>query len=297
MSRQSTRHLLLIEPPQGGYNPETAATNDYQLDVRETSDEVARRYLTEFRNFRDTLVAAGIYVTTILGPKKCPDVGFPNWFSTHEEAGLVIYPMLTPNRRAEKMPHMITMLKQHYGLKMDMSFHEDEGRALESTGSLVLDRVNRVAYCGRSARSDEKLALEWCQKMGYELVTFDTVDHSGKPVYHTDVVLWIGTEVCGICSGAIVEADRARVLRRLAAYREVIEFDNMQIRSFCGNSVEALAANDERVLVLSARAQSALTSDNLSRLRHYYSNLISADIPTIETYGGGSARCLVQELF
>ncbi|MCB1537962.1 MAG: hypothetical protein H6865_01145 [Rhodospirillales bacterium] len=297
MSRQSTRHLLMIEPSQPGFNPETAATNDYQIDVRENATEVAARYLREFRDFRDRLVASGVFVTTVQGPKKCPDVAFPNWFSTHEEQGLVIYPMLTPNRRAERMPGLINLLKRYYGLKMDMAFHEEEGKALESTGSLVLDRVHRVAYCGRSARTDEGLAREWCNKMGYEPLFFDTVDHTGKPVYHTDVVMWVGSEVAGVCSGAIIEKDRERVLKSLSAHREVVEFDNSQLRAFCGNAIEAQGTENQLLLIMSERAYGALNSDQRARLSRYYATIVTGEIPTIETYGGGSARCMVQELF
>lgn len=297
MARQSTRHLLMIEPSQPGFNPETAATNDYQIDVKEHPDDVARRYLAEFRNFRDELVEAGVFVTTVQGPKKCPDVAFPNWFSTHEEAGLIVYPMLTPNRRAERMPGLIKLLRRYYGLKMDITFHEDEGKALESTGSLVLDRMHGIAYTGRSKRTDDDLVRQWCDRMGYNLVAFDTVDHTGKPVYHTDVVMWIGTEVVGVCSTAIAEKDRDRVLKSLSQHREVVEFDNAQLRSFCGNAIETLGTENQRMLLMSDRAFSALTSDQLSRINKYYTKIIAPKIPTIETYGGGSARCMVQELF
>jgi hypothetical protein len=297
MARQSTRHLLMIEPSQPGFNPETAATNDYQMDVREHPDEVAQRYLREFRDFRDDLVAAGAFVTTVQGPKKCPDVAFPNWFSTHEDAGLIIYPMLTPNRRAERMPGLINMLKKNYGMRMDMTMFEDEGRALESTGSLVLDRVHHIAYSGRSARTDERLAQMWCDKMGYELVMIDSVDHTGKPVYHTDLIIWIGTEITGVCSGAIAEKDRARVLKKLADKREVVEFDNAQLRAFCGNAIEGRGTEDVPFFIMSERAFGTLSSEQLSRLNAYYSKIVTAKIPTIETYGGGSARCMIQELF
>lgn len=297
MARQSTRHIMMIEPSQPGFNPQTAATNDYQLDVKDRSDEIAKRYLAEFRNFRDELVEAGIFVTTVQGSKKCPDAAFPNWFSTHEEAGLIVYPMLTPNRRAERMPGVIKLLRRYYGMKMDLSFHEEDGKALESTGSLVLDRVHGVAYAGRSARTTEDLARHWCDRMGYELVMFDTIDHTGKPVYHTDVVMWIGSEVVGICTPAIAEADRDRVLKSLSQHREVVEFDNAQLRCFCGNSIEVLGAENQRMLLMSDRAFGALTSDQLSRINTYYTKIIAPRIPTIETYGGGSARCMVQELF
>lgn len=296
MTRQSTRHILMIEPVDAGYNPETAETNDYQLDVHEPAEIVAAKYLTEFRGFRDALVEAGVFVTTVQGPRTSPDALFPNWFSTHDD-GLVIYPMLTPNRRAERLPALIQMLTDRYGMKADMTVHENGGRALESTGSLVLDRVNNIAYCGLSARTDEGLARDWCEKLGYELVVFNTQDHRGKPVYHTDLVIWIGTDIAGICPGAIDENDRERVLASLKKHREVVEFSNDQLQSFCGNALELRGTDDAFMFAVSQQAYDTLNAVQLAALQKYYTKIITAKIPTIETYGGGSARCMLQELF
>lgn len=297
MSRQSTRFVLLIEPATFGYNLETASTNDYQVDARESYDVVYARGIDEFRAFRDRLVEAGVSVTTMRGPKSCPDAIFPNWISTHEDGTALLYPMMAINRRRERSDDVIEFLRKFYTLKDDLVSFELLGQPLESTGSLVLDRVNKIVYVARSKRTDEKLAREWCGRMGYEPLIFDTVDHAGKPVYHTDLVMWVGSEVAGVGTQTIVEADRKRVLESISRTHEVIEFDNAQIRNFCGNAIELRGTADQPILVMSDTAYGMLKPDQISRLNRYYGKIITAGIPTIETYGGGSARCLVQELF
>jgi hypothetical protein len=297
MSRQSTRYLLLIEPAVFGYNPETASTNMYQVDARESEDVVYARALNEFHGFRDALVAAGVSVMTMRGPAGCPDALFPNWMSTHEDGTAMLYPMMAPNRRRERSDDLVGFLSKFYALKDDFASYELQGRALESTGSFVLDRVNRVAYVGRSARTDEGLARLWCTRMNYEPIIFDTVDHKGKPIYHTDLVIWIGTSLCAVGSNVIVEADRDRVMASLSKHREVIELDNNQIRNFCGNSIEVRGTGDQPMMLMSDTARGMLTPAQISLIHKYNSNIIAPKIPTIETYGGGSARCLVQELF
>lgn len=297
MSRQSTRYLILIEPASFGYNPETASTNGYQMDARENADAVHARALAEFRIFRDKLVEAGASVTTMRGPKGSPDALFPNWFSTHDDGTAYFYPMMAPNRRRERTDEIMGFFRKFYAVKDDMVAHEANNRALESTGSMVMDRVNRVAYIARSKRTDEALAREWCQRTGYEPVIFDTVGHNGQPVYHTDLVIWIGSDVAGVGTQTIAEGDRQRVLQSLSRTREVLELDNAQIRNFCGNSVEVRGHGDEPVLVMSETGYGMLESDQVSRLNRYYPKVLACAIPTIQTYGGGSVRCLVQELF
>lgn len=297
MSRQSTRNLVVIEPSTFAYNPETASTNHFQVDARETPEAVSTKAVAEFRAFRDMLVEAGASVTTLLGAKGCPDAIFPNWFSTHDDGTAFFYPMMAPNRRRERTEDLVSFFRKFYNIRDEFVHFELDDRALESTGSMVLDRVGRVAYAAKSRRTDEGLFLDWCMKTGYEPVVFDTVDHTGGPVYHTDLVIWIGTEVCGVGSGVIVEADRDRVLKSLARTREVLELDNAQIRNFCGNSVEIRGYDDQAMLVMSDTSYGMLSSDQISRLNRYYTKILHKPLNVIETYGGGSARCIVQELF
>jgi len=297
MANQSSNHLLMIEPASFGFNAETADTNSYQLNARDTADQVFHKALDEFRAFRNDLVSAGISVTTVRGHKNSIDAVFPNWFSTHEDGSLTLYPMRAESRRRERRSDIVSFLRKFYALKEDLSSGELLNQALEGTGSMVLDRSSHVAYIARSRRTDEDLARAWCARMGYEPVFFDTVDHDGRPVYHTSLILWIGTEVAGVGSGLIVEGDRQRVLEKLSQSHEVIEFENAQIRAFCGNAIEARTQDDERILVMSDGARRALTSEQISRINRYYTKVVATPIPTIEAYGGASVGHMIQELF
>ena len=182
MTAQTTNHLLLIEPSCFYANPETMDTNVYQVDEHESHDSTLQKALDEFRTFRDMLVANDVNVTTMRGVEECPDHIFPNWISTHANREMIIYPMLNDNRRREKTPDIIAFFKKLYDLKFDLTEFESADQFLESTGSLCMDRVNLVAYSGLSARTDKELALHWGDKAGYEVVTFETESHTGKPV-------------------------------------------------------------------------------------------------------------------
>lgn len=295
--QQSTRHILMIEPSTFYANPETMETNAYQVtDEDHTHEELEAKALMEFRYFRDQLVMHGVYVTTVLGHKDCPDMVFPNWVTTHPE-GMVIYPMLTPSRQAERRPALIDMLGRTYPVIADMSAAEQDGRALEAQGSIVYDRVNKVGYCGLSARTDEDLARYWAEHMGFELVVFNTESHNGKPVYHTDLVMHIGTSLATICADALVEAHRQRVIDKLLKTHEVLEISMEQLSRFCGNALEVQGVDNKRFLVMSSAAYGALHDEQREIIsRHYDGGVIHAPLDTFETYGGGSARCMLMEL-
>lgn len=156
-----------------------------------------------------------------------------------------------------------------------------------------MDRVNKVAYSARSQRSHEDVARIWCDKNDFEFVPFDT-EHRGKPVYHTDVVMWIGTDVVGICSECLKDKN---VINKLSEKRDVIEFTNEQMASFCGNSLEVLGTAGEKMLVMSAAGYNALSEDQKGKLHGHYKTVIQPKIETIEYYGGGSARCMLLELY
>ena len=297
MAAQSTRHLMMIEPKVFYLNPQTADTNHYQHDAHQDHAKTLAAGLAEFRSFRDALVENGVIVTTAPGSADCPDHVFPNWISTHDDRRMVVYPMLNPNRRAEKTPEIVDALKKSYDVVLDLSRYEGSGSALEANGSMVLDRVNKIAYAGRSPRTSEKLVHEWADAMGYRAVTFDTRDHAGSPVYHTDLVMFIGTAAAGICTPFIVEADRARVTGILRETHAVVEFANDQLRHFCGNALEVLGDGDHRMLAVSAAARASWTKSQQEELAAHFSSFIEARIPTLEEYGGGSARCMLMELF
>ena len=297
MTAQSTRHLMMIELKVFYLNPQTADTNHYQHDAHQDHAKTLKLGLTEFRKFRDALVEAGVIVTTAPGSADCPDHVFPNWISTHENRQMVVYPMLNPNRRAEKTPEIVGSLRKSYDVVLDMSRYEGTGLALEANGSMVLDRVNKIAYAGLSPRTSEKLVHEWADAMGYRAVTFETRDHLGAPVYHSDLVMFIGTKAAGICAPCIVGKDRDRVLGHLRETHNIIEFTGEQLRHFCGNALEVLGQGDARMLAVSAAAKASWTKDQQEQMSAHFTKFIEAHIQTLEEYGGGSARCMLMELF
>lgn len=296
-TQQSTRHIMMIEPAVFYANPETMETNIYQVDEKEQEAQIYRHALAEFRGFRDLLVESGVIVTTAYGHEDCPDMVFPNWASTHEGGRMVIYPMLNHNRRAERVPEIIAFLKKMYPDVIDLTPHEKEGLFLEARGSIVCDRVNRVGYIALSQRTSRELALQWAEMMDYEVEIFETQSHTGMPVYHTDLVMYVGSSVAGVCADAIVEKDRERVLRRIRATHEVVEFNMDQLRSFCGNALEVRGAYDDKMLALSSAAYHALSPEQKAVLEKHFTKLLHAPLPTLEKYGGGSARCTLMELY
>lgn len=291
-------HILMVEPVEFFANPETMDTNVYQhAQVTLSHEEIFRKALAEFRAFRDLLVENDVMVTTVTGTKGSPDSVFPNWASTHRDGRMMLYPMMSENRRAERDVAVIEMLSKSYPLITDWSAFEDEGLYLEARGSIVSDRQNKRAYAGLSGRTSRELAEKWAEHMGYEIEIFDTLSHTGKPVYHTDLVIWIGSTLAGICSEAIVESDRDRIVNALKQTHEVIEFDNTQLQSFCGNALEVMNKKGERFLALSEAAYKALKPEQKALMEKQFDKLLYAPLDTLEAFGGGSARCCLMELY
>lgn len=298
MISQSARHIMMMEPVGFHSNPETKETNTYQADDDSDTLNINTRAVAEFRTLRDRLVEAGIIVTTVIGQRASPDDIFcNNWVSTHGDGSMVLYPMLAPNRRIERRPELLDMLSGRYRTALDLSAEEKVGRFLESTGSLGLDRVNKIVYVAVSPRTDKELVNQWAHVMGFEVVFFNTRNHAGKPVYHTDVCMFIGTSLIGICADCIVPEDRERVLSKIRETHAVLLLTMDQLRSFCGNALELRGTHDHRYLAMSARAHDALDNDQRALIaKHFEGGIISSAIPTIETYGGGSVRCMLLEL-
>lgn len=294
---QSTNHIMMMEPVGFHSNPETMETNTYQAPDPSDIQSIQEKSVIEFRRLRDTLVDKGIIVTTVLGQKESPDDIFcNNWVATFGDKTLGYYPMLAPNRQIERRPDVMGFLESMYDVAFDFSELEKQGKYLESTGAHWLDRVNRIAYFSISPRCHEDMALKFCEKMGYEPVMFRTQNHVGKPVYHTDVMMYIGTGYAGICSPCIVEEDRKRVLDSLSKHREIVDLSMDQLKSFCGNSLELIGTGGAKKLVMSSEAYSALNETQKNTLLKYVTEIVHADISTIEKYGGGSARCMLLEL-
>ena len=298
MNKQSTSHLFMIEPDSFYANEQTSYTNHYQVnEINETPAEIAKNALREFHNLKNIIESKGIKVTTMKGSKDCPDHIFPNWFITFSDKTMQIFSMLAPNRRIEKKPHMIEHLLETYQLTDDMSHLEEKEIFLESTSSMVFDRVNRCVYAGISPRTNADHLVLWCEKNGFELVQFETESHTGSAIYHTDVMMFVGTEIIGICFDVIKSKYRDLVKEKVKRYHEIVELSSNQLLSFCGNAIEAQNSNSELFLIMSTTAYNALKQEQINALLESYKDIIHSDIPTIEKYGGGSARCMLTELF
>ena len=298
MPKQSTNHILLIEPAEFYSNSETASTNHYQINNSELSkDAILEKALDEFRSFKNTLVSNGINITTLQGKIGCPDNVFPNWAATYEDRSMHLFSMLAKNRRKEKSTEHISFLEKTYQLTMDFSEFEDRDIFLEGTSSMVFDRVNKIAYTGLSPRTNEDLAKIWGERYGYEMVFFNTESHVGQPIYHSDVIMYIGTEISGISIDSIKQEDQTRVREKLNLSHNILEITQEQIVDFCGNCLEVKDDNDQLILVMSTRAFNAYSDEQKTILESYYHKIIHSDISHIEQYGGGSARCMMMELF
>ena len=298
MNKQSTSHLFMIEPESFYSNEQTSYTNHYQKEVTdETPEDVAGKALTEFHNLKNKIEEKGIKVTSLKGSKDCPDHIFPNWFITFQNKTMQIFSMLAPNRRKEKKLSMIEHLTKTYELTDDMSYLEEKEIFLESTSSMVFDRVNRIVYAGISPRTNAVQLIIWCRNNDFELVLFETESHTGSPIYHTDVLMYVGTDIIGICFDVIKEEHRDYVKKKVAEFHDVVELSAEQIENFCGNAIEAKNNDNELFLILSSTAYKALNQSQIDRLLESYKDIVHSDIPTIEKYGGGSARCMLTELF
>ena len=296
--KQSTDHLLMIEPAEFYTNPETLETNAYQAERDDRSrEEISRAAIREFREYRDVLVAAGVKVTTVLGHRGSPDMVFPNWASVYPDGRMILYPMLSVNRQKERRADIIAMLRKSYPDVTDWSGYEKEGKFLESTASIVADHVNKIAYAALSKRTNPELVKQWADFMGYEVLMFETESHAGIPVYHTDYLMWIGTELAALCVDCLLPQYRAAVLKKLQSTHKVIELSMAQLRANCGNALEVIGEGGARMLTLSDTAQAALDAGQLEVIGRHFARLVSSPIPTLEKYGGGSARCMLMELF
>jgi len=300
MKNQSSQNLFMIEPEVFYSNNQTIDSNHYQFKNEDGSldlDQITDSALTEFNNLKNEIEKHGIKVTFMKGISDCPDHIFPNWFITFEDKTFQLFSMRAENRRLEKTKKMIDFLASKYTLNGDLTEFEKKDMFLEATSSMVFDRVNRIVYAAISPRTNEKLTKKWCHENNYELVLFDTLSHKGSSIYHTDVLMYVGQKVIGICFDVILPQYRELVRNKVSKYHDIFEINEEQITDFCGNSLEAKNDKDEYFLIMSSRAFNALTKDQKITLSKYYKNIIHSDLTTIEKYGGGSARCMLNELF
>lgn len=296
MSVQSPSAVVMIRPSRFTPNPETAADNSFQSAPEASPEAVAAAAQAEFDAAVSKLRGAGIHVHVFQDESgDTPDSVFPNnWFSTHHGGHVAIYPMYAESRRRERRSDVIELLKRDYRVAevTDYSGLEQDGLSLEGTGAMVLDHIGRLAFVARSHRADPILLERFCTRFGYEPIVFNAADASGAPVYHTNVLMFIGTHVAMVGLDMIADPERRATVRsRLEETgRTVIALSESQISSFAGNAIE-LIGSDGLILALSQTALSALTPQQKAQLEASLA-LVPLDLPTIEM-AGGSARCMI----
>ena len=306
--KQTTNAIVMIRPVAFRMNEQTAINNYYQkvLDglLPETVNAKAQQ---EFDTFVDKLRAVGVQVIVVndtLNPDT-PDSVFPNnWISFHENGDVALYPMFAENRRAERREEILDLLEDE-GFRidniMDYTEAEQDGVFLEGTGSLLLDRANGKAYCALSPRADEELFIEFCEDFDFAPVVFEafqTVDGERKLIYHTNVMMCLGETYAVICADCIDDKkERKMVLDNLKTdNKEVILISEEQVNNFAGNMLEVKGTDDKRYLVMSASAHQSLTPKQVAQLEKH-ATILSSSLDTIEACGGGSARCMMAEIF
>lgn len=298
MSEQSTNAIVMIRPNEFYPNPETALDNAFQQEAGTDSPaEIAAQARLEFDAAVGALSAAGVTVEVFDDtpvPNK-PDAVFPNnWFSTHHDGRVALYPMYTPSRRTERRLDLIEGLRERYRVTdvVDYSFYEGRGLYLEGTGSLVLDHVHRVAYVSLSRRADREPLQKFCADFDYEPFTFESTGDDGRPIYHTNVMLCVGSQFALAGLDLINNRAQRNALRaRLESTgKTVIALDRNQIANFAGNALE-LHNEQSKLLVLSSRAAEHLTAAQRAAIEPL-ARLVPLSLPTIEL-AGGSARCMM----
>ena len=295
---QSTDSVLMIRPGRFYPNPETAADNAFQCNADRDSAVLTLMARKEFDAAVQALRAAGVNVHVFedtVEPEK-PDAVFPNnWISTHDDGRVVLFPMYSKLRRRERRQDIVEELCKHYRVTavVDYSAFEDEGCYLEGTGSLVFDHLNKFAYVSLSNRSNPKAIQRFADDFSYEPVIFTSIGPNGQSIYHTNVMMCIGTGFAMVGLEMIPDkAERQQVRARLEKTgKEIVELSADQISNFAGNAIELQNKSGEKLLVLSSRSARALTEEQRKTLTRY-ARLLPLELPTIEL-GGGSARCMI----
>jgi hypothetical protein len=301
--RQTADSVLMVRPSGFGFNPETAVDNAFQKRIDSSSLGISGSARAEFESMRRILECNGIRVLVWDEPESdaLPDAIFPNnWVSFHQSGRVVVYPMYSPLRRRERNPGILEWVKAHgYGFSeiWDISSFEEKDRYLEGTGSLVCDHLNRIVYAAVSGRTHPDLVRIWAVEMGYDPVIFHTRSPDGVPVYHTNVVLSVGTTSALLCSEVIEDAsERSMVLSALGnSGRTIVDLSISQVFSFAGNGLELTSNRGEQLLIVSERAYHSLDVYQRNQLAHHV-RIIPIPLDVIES-GGGSARCMMAELF
>lgn len=304
---QSTNHILMVRPAAFGFNETTAKDNAFQdreaEQEEQNQDVVQQKALVEFNTMVEKLKAEGIDVLVAFDtpePKK-PDAIFPNnWFTTHHNGYVITYPLLGQNRRWERRRGIIELIGEVFQIEneIDLTYFEEEGSYLEGTGSMILDKANMICYAALAERTHEEPLNRFKEISGYEIVAFNTAGPGGKPIYHTNVLLSVATHFVVICLECISdEKEKAFVQQKIIdSGKKLIDITLEQVGAFCGNVLEVINDKGELVLVMSERAFNAFTPEQIKTIEET-DKILSTNIDTIETLGGGGTRCMMAEIY
>lgn len=302
--KQVTRFILMIRPANFGFNAETAVNNAFQSnDTSISNTEVSKKAILEFDNFVKLLKEKGINVYVLQDsdqPIK-PDAIFPNnWISFHEDGTVITYPMFAKVRRLERNERVIDLLEHDFWIvdHIHMEEAEEDNIYLEGTGSMVFDRVSRITYACLSPRTDRNLFEDFCKLTGYEPVSFTAVDQNDQLIYHTNVMMALGSSFVVICLDSIKEKkERDLLINKFEqTNKEIIEISLDQMNAFAGNMLQVQSNKGAYYLVISDTAYKSLTKDQIKRIKQH-TEILVPKINTIEKYGGGSVRCMMAEIF
>tara|TARA_B110000503_G_scaffold45263_1_gene74060 strand:- start:9003 stop:9935 length:933 start_codon:yes stop_codon:yes gene_type:complete len=305
--QQTTNSILMIRPINFRMNEQTAVNNYFQENVDLQNAEINRKAQEEFDSYVFKLKSYGVEVLVISDTDTfdTPDAIFPNnWISFHADGTVGLYPMFAENRRLERRDDILTEIEEKGFLienVVDYTAAEFEDFFLEGTGSIILDRVNKKAYCALSVRADEELFIEFCEDFEYTPVVFianQTVKGKREAIYHTNVMMCVAESFAIICIETIDDkSERKNVLKHLKEDgKQVIEITELQMHNFAGNMLQVRGAKDELFLVMSTAAHVSLTQSQIAKINNHC-KIISSSLETIEACGGGSARCMMAEVF
>ena len=297
---QHTSHLLMIQPVNFGFNTETAVNNTFQKNM---GGDLQQQALQEFTDFVAVLRKNKIDVTVVkdsLHPAT-PDSIFPNnWISFHADGRIFLYPMFAVNRRLERKTAVQEAVKSNFSFTeiIDLTGSENDGLFLEGTGSMVLDRENKIAYACLSPRTDEKLLNEFCKLIDYNPITFKAIDNTGVDIYHTNVMMCIAKTFAVVCLESVtVHEDKAKLIGSLIkTNKEIVDISLQQLNHYAGNMLQVINEEGELLLIMSTQAYQSLTNAQIEILQKH-NRIIHSSLNTIETVGGGSARCMMAEVF
>lgn len=301
---QSTQHILMIRPASFQKNEETAKDNQFQKSSKDSAKNIRNKAIKEFDGLVEELRKNGVnvYVLQDTDLPVTPDALFPNnWISTHNNGEIGVYPMKAENRRLERRDDVFSFLDQNGFLIEDITDYseaEEEEYYLEGTGAIVLDRANEIAYCGRSERAHEDVFIEFCEDFEFFPVLFDTTSENGNSIYHTNVLMSITSHFMVVCLDVIKsKSDKKEILSHAKrSCKEILSISEAQMNHFCGNVLEVKNERGELILVMSTNAFTHFTKDQKSKIEQTH-QIIHTSLETIEQLGGGSARCMMAEIF